>query len=125
MLRPFVCVYNIIVLLVCVVCNPIQISITLNSLLNHFSNPCSNPLCFVGTYVLYVYLMPQFPMMPRHNLEAVEPYVKEYCKRTNIPFNEDSLVECVARNIRALNVNVNVDAEKLVGNNKLNKKKDV
>ena len=43
-----------------------------------------------------------FPMMPRSNLPAATPLVREFCQQHGLPFNSDSLLDCVRLNIACL-----------------------
>eukprot|EP00127_Corallochytrium_limacisporum_P000481 Clim_evm10s14 gene=Clim_evmTU10s14 len=50
-----------------------------------------------------------FPMMPRVNLPKSSPHVKAFLKKYDMPFHEDSLIECIRRNIEALNIHEHSD----------------
>lgn len=52
-----------------------------------------------------------FPLIPRHNLHVITPYVKEVCKKHNIPFDEQhtfpGAIWCVLKNLYNIGYNEN------------------
>lgn len=63
-------------------------------LLNHFTG-----------YISYQVEHHLFPTMPRCNYPAVQPFVRDFCAKHNLPYNEDSIWVCMRRNMEQLDVN--------------------
>ena len=43
-----------------------------------------------------------FPMLPRSNLPVIQPRVRALCAKHQLPYNQDTLVDCTLRAVRSL-----------------------